>query len=177
MFEKKGFRIKNVETRLNLESDIYEKVYTMAPNGGDSQVWEYYDHDNGYCHIQNKATERYLHMNKQGTVKSIGNPYYKDSEKLHEWKLESQMGFIYVINKATGLVLDTNDHGEVYLMNKTGSNSQKWLIETLDTMVCILNLFQHSFQIILISLKYFKLPSSQYPVVETTSMSSSWLYF
>ncbi len=147
---KKGFRITNVETKLNLESNIYEKVYTMAPNGGDSQVWEYYDHDNGYCHIQNKATERYLHINKQGTVKSIGNPYYKDSEKLHEWKLESQMGFIYVINKATGLVLDTNDRGEVYLMNKTESNSQKWSIETLDTMVSSLFISTFISKIILI---------------------------
>ena len=125
----------NSHTKLYLESNKYGNVYTYASNEGDFQVWNYFVQEDGYGLIKNKASGKYLSINEKGTVKALD---YKEFNVTQQWQLDSSIGFTYLINRATGLVLDSNSQRNVYLMGKNGGDFQKWTIESVDKVSCYL---------------------------------------
>ena len=110
-------------------------MYTLASNGGDFQVWDYVVQEDGYGLIKNKATGKYLSCNDKGVVEATD---YKGFDVTQQWQLDSSIGFTYLINRATGLVLDSNSQRNVYLMGKNGGDFQKWTIESVDKVSCYL---------------------------------------
>ena len=110
-------------------------MYTLASNGGDFQVWDYVVQEDGYGLIKNKATGKYLSCNDKGVVEATD---YKGFDVAQQWQLDSSIGFTYLINRATGLVLDSNSQRNVYLMGKNGGDFQKWTIESVDKVSCYL---------------------------------------
>ena len=143
---KKGFRLQNLQSKLYLDSNKHGNVYTYASNGGDFQVWHYFVQEDGYGLIRNKANGKYLSINEKGTVKTID---YKEFDLTQHWQLDSLTGFTYLINRATGLVLDSNRQRNVYLMGKNDGDFQKWSIESLDKVSCLFRLSDTKSEIVL----------------------------
>lgn len=111
-------RIRNQKTARYLASTSFGFVYASKGCFNIFKRWNFIKANDDLHFIKNSFTGLYL--------TSKGNRVYANRFKGNEhqkWRITGSL----IVNKPTGLALDSNKYGRVYLLKSNGGKNQQWL--------------------------------------------------